>query len=161
MESGMTGWLDMSISLNGPLMVVVALNPAAEVAHAVFVFIAVERATNTIATAASSRHVHCFGMFDSISPGGNALLEPHGQNETKRGGSQAVKDGIAYVSSVCRKMRSFAVPFGWLSEGYFGNRTRPNGYDLSGVSSCRELSIQVGKAHEAALGYPDWLSLKW
>jgi hypothetical protein len=42
----------------------------------------------------------------------DVIFEPHRQNETERACSQAVKDGIVDVSLVCRKMRSFAVPFG-------------------------------------------------
>lgn len=105
----MTGRLEMSISLNRPLMVVEAVNPAAGVAHAVPVCIGRESATTVIAAGKSSRRIHSLGKFNSCF-----RLEPHRHNGTNRECSQAVKDGIAIVSLVCREMRPFAVLSSWI-----------------------------------------------
>jgi hypothetical protein len=48
-------------------MVVLVVNPAAGVAHAVLVFVALERARNTIPAVNSRRHVNSLGKFNSVA----------------------------------------------------------------------------------------------
>ena len=48
-------------------MVVLAVNPAAGVAHAALVFIALERVTNMISEVNSRRRVSSLGKFNSVA----------------------------------------------------------------------------------------------
>lgn len=75
MEFGMTGRLEMSISLNRPLMVVVAVNPAAIVAPAVPVFIARESTTNMTAVVNSTGRIHSLGKINSNARGAECIVD--------------------------------------------------------------------------------------
>ena len=68
-------------------MVVLVVNPAAGVAHAVLVFVALERAINMIPAVNSRRHVSSLGKFNSVATDQNGFQKSFPVFELSRTGT--------------------------------------------------------------------------